>query len=577
MVLLLNVLTALRLLISPLLLVLALAGQKISFIIFFIITMIIGLLDEVLARKAHQFTAARSSLFSWGNFITFMVIVVGVWILWPEIIRHDALFLAVLLVGHLVPVILGYLKYSRLTSYHTWMTKSATILIGASALYVLMGGPILALEFTIPIYIFARIEEIAITAILPEWEFNVPSLRHAIALERERAEEEKIRAEEKLRAVLANIDDGYYEVDLKGNLTFFNPTLSKHLGYSESELLGMNGRMLMSEEMAKKVNAAFREVYETGKPSFGSDWEVLAKNGETRNFEASVSLLRNSKGEPLGYRCIGRDITERKRAEEAARIHQEQLYQAGKMVALGTLVSGVAHEINNPNNFIMLNAPILREAWDEALPILDEYYGENGDFSLAGMDYTTMRDKIPLLLSGIENGSSRIMQIVQDLRNFVKKDSTGLNNDVDLNRVVESALSLISNMIQKCTRNFSVSYGKDIPGIKGNFQRLEQIVINLVQNACQALPDKDKSISVSTGNDRERGCVLLVVEDEGIGISEENLARITDPFFTTKQDIGGLGLGLSISRRIIEEHHGKISFESGKGKGTRVEVCFPGR
>ena len=576
MVLLLNVLSAIRLLIAPLLLVLAFAGQKTSFIIFFIITMIIGLSDEMLARKVNQFTAARSLLFSWGNSITFMLIVIGVWILWPEIIRQDALFLVVLLVGHLVPVVLGYLKYSRLTSYHTWMTKFATILIGAAALYVLMGGPIQALEFTIPVYIFARIEEIAITTILPEWEFNVPSLWHAISIEQSSAKEEKIRAEEKLRGVLADINDGYYELDLKGHLTFFNPTLSKRLGYSEQELLGMDGNKLMSEEMYKKVNAAFREVLQTGKPSFGSDWEVLAKNGETKYFEASVSLVRNSKGEPIGYRCIGRDITERKRAEEDARIHQEQLYQAGKMVALGTLVSGVAHEINNPNNFIMLNAPVLREALDGMMPILDEYYRENGDFSLAGMDYTTMRDKIPLLLSGIENGSNRIMQIVQDLKNFVKKDSTGLNNDVDLNRVVESALSLISNMIQKYTKQFSVTYGKDIPSIKGNFQRLEQIVINLVQNACQALPDKDRAIRLSTGYDREKGCVNLIVEDEGVGIPGKNLSYITDPFFTTKQDLGGLGLGLSISQRIIEEHCGNMTFQSREGRGTRVEVSLPG-
>jgi len=187
-----------------------------------------------------------------------------------------------------------------------------------------------------------------------------------------------------------------------------------------------------------------------------------------------------------------------------------------------------------------------------------------------------MRDKIPLLLSGIENGSSRIMQIVQDLRNFVKKDSTGLNNNVDLNRVVESALSLISDMIEKCTRQFSVSYGKDIPSIKGNFQRLEQIVINLVQNACQALPDKEKAVRLTTGFDRERGNVTLVVEDEGVGIPEKYLSCITDPFFTTKQDLGGLGLGLSVSRRIIEEHCGKMTFQSREGIGTRVEVSLPG-
>jgi PAS domain S-box-containing protein len=575
MVILLNALTAIRLVIAPLLLILAFAGYRTSFITFFIITMLIGLSDEIIARKFNQFTVTRSMLFSWGNFITFIIIVICICILWPQLIRQDALFLAVLMVAHFIPVILGFLKYFRLTCYHTWTTKVSTILIGSAALFVLLGGPILALEFTTPFYIFARIEEMAMTAILPEWEFDIPSLWHAMSLERGRAKDAMIKAEEKLRTVLAGIDDGYYELDLKGNFTFFNPTLSKYLGYSEEELLGMNGRQLMSEEMFKKSNMAFEEVYKTGKPSFGSDWEVLTKNGETRYFEASVSLLRNSKGEPVGFRCIGRDITDRKHAEEAARIHQEQLYQASKMVALGTLVSGVAHEINNPNNFIMINAPILRESWDGMRPILDEYYKENGEFSVAGMNYSEMREKFPVLLSGIEAGSNHILKIVQDLKNYVRKDSTGLNNNIDLNRVVVSALSLITNMIHKSTGRFSVDFAKDLPNIKGNFQRLEQIVINLVQNACQALPDKYKGVRLTTGFDRERGSVVLTVEDEGIGIPNENLPQLTDPFFTTKQDLGGIGLGLSISKRIIEEHRGKILIESEDGKGTKVEVILP--
>jgi PAS domain S-box-containing protein len=420
-------------------------------------------------------------------------------------------------------------------------------------------------------------EEVAITAILPEWKFNVPSLKTAIAIENKIAKEEMVKSEEKLRTILANIEDGYFELDLKGNLIFFNTTLPKYLGYSEQELLGMNNRQIMSEEMAKKVYSVFNEVYRTGRPSFATDWEVLTKNGETRYFESSISLLRNSKGQPMGFRCIGRDITERKRSEQAARIHQEQLYQASKMVALGTLVSGVAHEINNPNNFIMINTPILREAWEGILPILDEYHKEHGDFILAGMDYTMIKTKISSLLSGIEAGSNHILRIVQDLKNYVQKDSTSLNHDIDLNKVVDSALSLISNMIQKSTRRFSVKYGKDLPSIKGNFQRLEQIVINLVQNACQALPDKDKAIILTTGYDMDRGYIFLIVEDEGIGIPEKNLPYITDPFFSTRQDKGGLGLGLSISRRIIEEHRGKITFRSQEGKGTRVEVILPSR
>jgi PAS domain S-box-containing protein len=574
---LLNALITIRMSVIPLLLIFALAGYRPLFIIFFIITMLAGLSFEILARIVHKFTVTRSILFGWCNFITLNVIVICVWILWPEIIRQDVLFLVVLMVSHFVPVILGFLKYNRLISYHTWTTRIATVLFAGAALYVIMRSPIktLALEITIPFYIFAKIEEIAMTTILPEWEFDVPSLWHAMSIERGRAKEEMIKAEEKLRTVLANIDDGYFEMDLKGNLTFFNPSLCKYSGYSEEELLGMNIRQIMSDELAKKVDIVLEEVSRTGRASFGSDWELLNKKGEIRYFANYVSLMRDSKGEPIGFRCIGHDITERKHAEEAARTHQEQLYQASKMVALGTLVSGVAHEVNNPNNFIKINAPILAEAWEGMRPILDEYYSDNGDFTLAGMDYSLMREKIPLLLAGIETGSNRISQIVQDLKNYVKQDLTGINNNVDLNKIVESALSLISNTIQKSTKRFTVSYGKDIPGIKGNFQRLEQVVINLVQNACQALPDSEKSVSVSTVIDGKRNCVFIVVEDEGLGIPEKNLSRIMESFFTTKQDLGGLGLGLSISRRIVEEHGGKITFQSEEGRGTRVEVMLP--
>jgi len=569
--------TIIRLLIIPLSLYFAFTNHPIPFIIVFIATMLIGFFDEILARKFNRFTSTRSRISSWCDFISFFVITVCAWILWPELIRQEAILLVFLMIGLFVPAIIGYLKYSRLTSYHTWTSRVATTLVGSGAILAFLGGPGWLFEFSTPLYIFARMEEIAITAILPEWEFDVPSLKTALAIENKMAKEEMIKAEEKLRTILANIEDGYFELDLKGNLTFFNTTLLKYLGYSERELLGMNNRQIMSEDMAKKVYSVFNEVYRTGRPSFATNLEVITKKGEIRYFETSVSLLRNSKGQPMGFRCIGRDITERKHAEETMRAHQEQLYHASKMVALGTLVSGVAHEINNPNNFIMINTPILREAWEGILPILDEYHREHGDFALAGMDYTVIRNKIPSLMSGIESGSNRILHIVQDLKNYVQKDSTGLDNAIDLNRVVDSALSLISNMIQKSTRRFSVNYGKDLPSIKGNFQRLEQIVINLVQNACQALPDKEKAVSITTGFDRERGYITLIVKDEGIGIPEKNLPYITNPFFSTRQDKGGLGLGLSISQRIIEEHHGKMTFQSQEGKGTRVEVILPSR
>jgi polar amino acid transport system substrate-binding protein len=249
--------------------------------------------------------------------------------------------------------------------------------------------------------------------------------------------------------------------------------------------------------------------------------------------------------------------------------------QASKMVALGTLVSGVAHEVNNPNNFIMLNTPILKEAWDNAMPILEKYYEENGDFILGGMKYTDMRENIPSLFSGISDGAERIKHIVDELKNYVRDRSADLTQSVDINEVIKSSVSLLSNMIKNSTNHFSIEYDNKVPSIRGNFQRLEQVMINLVQNACQALPDSQKGIFISARFDKERSNITVSVRDEGSGIHSETLDHITDPFFTTKYDSGGVGLGLSISSKIIEEHGGTLNFKSEIGAGTTVEIKLP--
>jgi C4-dicarboxylate-specific signal transduction histidine kinase len=302
---------------------------------------------------------------------------------------------------------------------------------------------------------------------------------------------------------------------------------------------------------------------------------MIAKDGSKKFVELSVSLMQDSKGEPVGFRGVARDITERKNAEEQAKLHQQQLMQASKMVALGTLVSGVAHEINNPNNFIMLNSPILKEAWEDALPLLEKYYAENGDFLIGGMNFTEMRKNIPTLFTGISDGARRIKQIVDDLKNYVRDDTADLTQAVDIRAVLKSAVALLSNMIKKSTNRFSIEYGKNIPSLKGNFQRLEQVMINLIQNACQALPDSRKGIFISVAFDGQKSKIVIKIRDEGTGISPETLLHITDPFFTTKHDSGGVGLGLSISSKIVEEHGGAMHFESEIGAGTIVTITLP--
>ena len=474
-----------------------------------------------------------------------------------------------------MPATLGLLKYGHLTSYLTWSTKFSAVLLGGTAFLLFLGGPAWPFQLATPILILSGIEKIFMTAILPQWQANVPSLWHAMVIERSKAESALYESEKKYRTLLANIEDGYWELDLAGNLTFFNHTLRKYLGYFEHELKGMNNRQYMSEEQAKIAFETFNKVYRTGKTQWARDWEVIRKDGTKRFFEASITLMRDTKGQPIGFRCFGRDTTERKKAEEQVRLNQEQLNQASKMVALGTLVSGVAHDINNPNNFIMLNTPMLKEGWDDAMPILEEYYEENGDFSIGGMNFTEMRKRIPNLFAGILDGSQRIQQIIDDLRNFARTGASDMTETVDINSVLESSISLLSNLIEKSTNQFRVEYGKSLPKLTGSFHRLEQVIINLIQNACQACSDPNQGILVGTSHDEKRQNIIVKIKDEGMGIPPESLPHITDTFFTTKHVSGGIGLGLSISSKIVGEHQGKLTFTSELDRGTTVEVVLP--
>lgn len=394
-------------------------------------------------------------------------------------------------------------------------------------------------------------------------------------LDRMRIEEALRESEEKYRTILNSIQEGYYEVDLSGNMMFCNDSLCGIIGYSRDELIGMNNRQYMPTEAFKRVYETFLRVYHTGEAAKAFDWEVITREGARKIVEASVTLIRDVKGIPAGFRGVVRDITDRKRAEEQARAHQQQLMQASKMAALGVLVSGVAHEINNPNNFIMLNAPILREAWESARPVLDAYHRENGDFLMGGMMYSEMREQMPKLLSGVAQGAERIKQIVANLKSYVRGDGGDLSQAVDVNAVIRSSLSIISNVIRNATDRFAVRYEADLPPVRGSFQRLEQVILNLIQNACQALPDRKKGLFVTTGRAADGAGVVVTIRDEGGGIRPEDLPRIREPLFTTRQDVGGIGLGLSISSKIIEEHRGRLRFESTPGKGTTVTITLP--
>ncbi len=263
-------------------------------------------------------------------------------------------------------------------------------------------------------------------------------------------------------------------------------------------------------------------------------------------------------------------------AEKKARHHQAQLFKASKMATLGTLASGIAHEINNPIMSVMLNAPILEKAWQTVQPIIDEYYQKNGDFKIENMDYSILRARMPSLLGNISDGANRVKNIISDLKDFARKGEDNTKKPENINHIVEKAVVLVENFIKKSTANFIKDLQPDIPRCIVNGQRIEQVIINLLVNACQALKSPYDHIRISTYFVNESNKIVIEVEDGGVGISENILARIKDPFFTTKRETGGTGLGLSISDQIIEKHGGTLIFKSVPGKGTRARIFLPG-
>ncbi|MEZ4599806.1 MAG: HAMP domain-containing sensor histidine kinase [Syntrophotaleaceae bacterium] len=169
----------------------------------------------------------------------------------------------------------------------------------------------------------------------------------------------------------------------------------------------------------------------------------------------------------------------------------------------------------------------------------------------------------------------RISRIVNDLKDFVRTDSEHTYELVDLNQVASTTVRLTFSLVKKSTVHFRFDPAPSLPPIKGNFQQLEQVIINLIVNACQALQKKSQGILLKTHYDEKNRCCVVEVSDQGEGIDPHLLPHITEPFFTTKRHKGGTGLGLSVSSRIAAEHGGKLVFSSKPQEGTTVRLVLP--
>ncbi len=328
------------------------------------------------------------------------------------------------------------------------------------------------------------------------------------------------------------------------------------------------------KEAATATWLALRDPSSEVKPAMiENDYRLLRADGSVVIIRGQTFLQYAPDGSLTRAFGITRDITDVKRAEEEAARHRDQLVRADKMISLGILVSGIAHEINNPNHAIGLNVPLLREAWRDAASLLDRLAATEENLRVGRMPWSEARDETAAMLDDIQHASERIRNIVTELREFALDHDPGERRRVSLNDLVTSSLRLLGNHIARATKRFTLGLADDDPLVSANASRLEQVVVNLVLNACQALQNDQQAIVIETGAAGKRAYIR--VRDEGRGIAAEDLANIRTPFFTTKRAEGGTGLGLAVSDRIAGEQGGELVFESEVGRGTTATLWLP--
>jgi two-component system, NtrC family, sensor kinase len=263
---------------------------------------------------------------------------------------------------------------------------------------------------------------------------------------------------------------------------------------------------------------------------------------------------------------------------------RDQLMQAEKMASIGQLAAGVAHEINNPVGYVFSNFGTLEKYLADLFRVLAAYERAELELgatasggSLAAMraeiDLEYLKQDVPALMDETREGIKRVRKIVQDLKDFSHVDTQQEWEWANLHKGIESTLNIVNNEI-KYKADVIKQYG-ELPDVQCLPSELNQVFMNLLINAAHAIDKERGTITISTGVAGEH--VWVTIEDNGCGISKDNLLRIFDPFFTTKPVGKGTGLGLSLSYGIVQKHHGRLEVDSEPGRGTRFKVTVPVR
>ena len=337
---------------------------------------------------------------------------------------------------------------------------------------------------------------------------------------------------------------------------------------------------LVSYQILKRVTSSFnllmRGIEEIGsgnlsaRVNLDSDDELGRGANAINAMAASLELreLENLSLQEELLKAMKLEVQEEKKRVMARLIH------TNKMTSLGLLLSSMAHEINNPNASIRFSGHIIAKIWADAVPLLNGVWREEGEFYLGGLPFQKARGALTENAGKIVENSDRIARVIQGLRDYGVGGGARLRPDLELNGAVGAALSVLACQMQQDIW-LKTALASDLPVINGNQHQIEQVLINLILNAMQSFPEGRGEVLLTTRHDRAASEVVIEVEDNGGGIGAETMERLFEPFFSTKLDRGGSGLGLYISQYIVAEHGGRLQLTSTVGKGTLARVILP--
>lgn len=387
-----------------------------------------------------------------------------------------------------------------------------------------------------------------------------------------KVKEELRESEDRFRQIFENSEDAIILATLHDRMIIdVNSTAERIFKKSRSELISGGLQCLCHQDSYSNLFPAINQIIQDDSPGIIEKFECQLSPGGDVHILSFHGKRIPLQGTEVIYMTF-RDITARIRLEQQALEIQARLIQANRMTSLGTMVSSVVHEINNPNNFLLLNAGIVKRIWEDIVPQLETNCCHHDDCPLGQENWCEIRTYMDDAVKGIEQGATRISDIVSNLKSFGRTGSFRNDAVADVNAVVQLSTSILSHHIANTTQKFKLDLVEGLPRVKGSARQLEQVVINLIQNSLIALPDADHGVTVSTGQEPGSGDIFIRVKDEGTGIPPEIAARIMEPFFTTRLERGGTGLGLAISSTIVKEYGGRITFKSEPGAGTTFTV-----